>query len=162
MSLSCVCARVCACVCVYVRVCVCVSVHALSAVRLFAYPWTVGWPARLYMGFSRQEYWSGLPCPPPGDLPDLGIKSASLASPASAGRFFIASNTSETQGLYLHLFSNWTFSPIFRTSFASALSCLESPHPTLRLVCFRMEDTKDSSIRLFTVNLQLHARLWIC
>jgi len=37
------------------------------------------------MGFSRQEYWGGLPCPPPGDLPDLGIKSESLMSPALAG-----------------------------------------------------------------------------
>ena len=43
------------------------------------------------MGFSRQEYWSGLPCPPPGDLPDPGIKPTSLMSPASAGGFFTAS-----------------------------------------------------------------------
>ena len=41
------------------------------------------------MGFSRQEYWSGLPRPPPGDLPDAGIELASLASPALAGGFFI-------------------------------------------------------------------------
>ena len=41
------------------------------------------------MGFSRQEYWSGPPCPPPGDLPDLGIELASLTSSALAGRFFI-------------------------------------------------------------------------
>ena len=41
------------------------------------------------MGFSRQEYWSGLPRPPPGDLPDSGIETASLTSPAWAGRFFI-------------------------------------------------------------------------
>ena len=40
------------------------------------------------MGFSRQEYWSGLPCPPPGDFPDPGIKSASLTTPALAGGFF--------------------------------------------------------------------------
>ena len=40
------------------------------------------------MGFSRQEYWSGLPCPPPGDLPDPGIEPESLTSPALAGRFF--------------------------------------------------------------------------
>jgi len=37
------------------------------------------------MGFSRQEYWSGLPCPPPGDLPDAGIKALSLMSPALIG-----------------------------------------------------------------------------
>ena len=40
------------------------------------------------VGFSRQEYWSGLPFPPPGDLPDPGIEPVSLASPALAGEFF--------------------------------------------------------------------------
>ena len=43
--------------------------------------------ASLSMGFSRQEYWSGLPCPPPGDLPDPGIKPLSLMSAAVGGRF---------------------------------------------------------------------------
>ena len=47
------------------------------------------------MGFSRQEYWSGLPCPPPGDLPHPGIQSASLTSPALTGRFFTVSATWE-------------------------------------------------------------------
>ena len=47
------------------------------------------------MRFSRQEYWSGLPCPPPGNLPDPGIKLASLMSPALAGRFFTTSATWE-------------------------------------------------------------------
>ena len=47
------------------------------------------------MGFSRQRYWSGLPCPPPGDLPDQGIKHVFLASPALAGRFFTTSTTWE-------------------------------------------------------------------
>ena len=50
--------------------------------------WTVALQAPLSMGFSRQEYWSGLPFPSPGDLPDPGIKPASLKSPAWAGRFF--------------------------------------------------------------------------
>ena len=51
-------------------------------------------PARLLsMGFSRQEYWSGFPCPPSGDLPTLGIEPLSLASPALAGRFFTTSTT---------------------------------------------------------------------
>ena len=45
----------------------------------FATPWTVARQAPLSMGFSRQEYWSGLPCTPPGGLPDLGIKPASPA-----------------------------------------------------------------------------------
>ena len=50
-------------------------------------PWTVAHQASLDMEFSRQEYWSGLPFPPPGDLPNPGIKPMSPASPASAGRF---------------------------------------------------------------------------
>ena len=45
-------------------------------VPLFATLWTVAHQFPLPVGFSRQEYWSGLPCPPPGDLPDLGIKPA--------------------------------------------------------------------------------------
>ena len=52
--------------------------------------------APLSVGFPRQEYWSGLPFPPPGDLPDQGIEPASLTSPALAGRFFTTSATWET------------------------------------------------------------------
>ena len=50
--------------------------------------WTVASQAPLPMGFFRQEYWGGLPCPPPGDLPDAGIEPTSLTSPALAGRIF--------------------------------------------------------------------------
>ena len=49
-----------------------------------ATPWAVAHQAPLSVGFSRQVYWSGLLCPPPGDLPDPGIKPASLKSPALA------------------------------------------------------------------------------
>ena len=59
-----------------------------SPVRLFGTPWTVAHQTPLSLGFSRQEYWSGLLCPPPGDLPDPGIKPTSLMSPALAGGFF--------------------------------------------------------------------------
>ena len=48
-----------------------------KCVWVFATPWTVTCQAPLSMGFSRQEYWSGLPCPSPGDLPDPGIKPGS-------------------------------------------------------------------------------------
>ena len=48
-----------------------------SRIRLFATLWTVARRAPLSMGFSRQEYWRGLPCPPPGDLPNPGIKPVS-------------------------------------------------------------------------------------
>jgi len=60
----------------------------LSHVWLFATPWTAASQAPLSMEFSWQEYWSELPMPTPGDLPDPGIKCLSLASPALAGRFF--------------------------------------------------------------------------
>ena len=63
-----------------------------SCAQLFATPWTVAIQAPLYMEFSKQEYWSALPFPPPGHLPDLGIKPM---SPALAGRFF----TTESPGL---------------------------------------------------------------
>ena len=61
----------------------------LSHVQLFAIPWTVVHQAPLSMGSSRQEYWSGLPFPPPGDLPNPGINPVSLASSELAGGFFI-------------------------------------------------------------------------
>ena len=64
------------------------SCSVAQACRLFATPWTVTLQAPLFMGFSRQEYWSGLSFVPLENLPDLGIKSTSLESPALAGRFF--------------------------------------------------------------------------
>ena len=66
---------------------------SLSRVHLFGTLWTVTCQAPLSTGFSRQEHWSGLPCPPPGDRPDQRIEPASPVSPASAGRFFTASVT---------------------------------------------------------------------
>ena len=59
----------------------------LIPVQLSVTSWTVAHQASLSMEFSRQEYWSGLPFPPPGDLPNLEIQLTSLASPAFAGRF---------------------------------------------------------------------------
>ena len=55
------------------------EVKSLSRVRLFVTPWTAAYQAPPPMGFSRQEYWSGLPFPSPGDLPDPGIKPGSPA-----------------------------------------------------------------------------------
>ena len=59
-------------------------VKLLSPVRLFGTLWTVAYQASPSMGFSRQEYWSGLPFPSPGDLPDPGIKPGSPALEADA------------------------------------------------------------------------------
>ena len=66
----------------------CMCTQLFSPVQLFAIPWIVAHQAPLYMGLSWQEYWSGLSFYPPGDLPDPGIDSASLMSPASGGRSF--------------------------------------------------------------------------
>ena len=60
-------------------VAVAVAVSRFSRVRLFATLWTVALQAPLSVGLSRQEYWSGLPCPPPGDLPDPGMEPGSPA-----------------------------------------------------------------------------------
>ena len=65
--------------CVRISVCVCIGLCAymlsrFSRVQLCAAPWTVALQAPLSMGFSSQESWSGFPCPPPGDLPNSGIK----------------------------------------------------------------------------------------
>ena len=60
----------------------------LSHVQLFETPWTIACRSPLSMGFFRQTYWSGLPCPSPGDFPNPGIKLMSPTSPALAGRFF--------------------------------------------------------------------------
>ena len=68
---------------------------SLRLYGLFATLWTVAHQAPLSMKISRQEYWNGLPFPPPGDLPDPGIEPASLMSPALAGGFFTNSTTWE-------------------------------------------------------------------
>ena len=64
-----------------------------SHVQLCATLWTVAHKAPLSMEVPRQEYWSGLLCPPPGDLPNLGIKPEFLMSPALADWFFTVSAT---------------------------------------------------------------------
>ena len=70
------------CVCAYTR-----AWSHFTCVWLFATLWTLAHQAPLSKGFSRQEYWSGLPCPPLKHLPNPGIKPVSLLSPALAGGF---------------------------------------------------------------------------
>ena len=72
---------------------------SVVSVRLFVTPWTAAPQAPLSMGFSRQEYWSGLQFPSPGALPDTGIKPTSRTSPALAGEFFTTSATWEARGV---------------------------------------------------------------
>ena len=72
-----------------------------SCVQLFATPWTIARQASLSVGFPRQEYWSELPFPPPGDLPDPGICLVSLSFPELADGFFTTSATWEVSYLFV-------------------------------------------------------------
>ena len=72
--------------------CACTCAKSRSGVQVFAILWTVASQAPLSMGFSKQEHWSGLPCPPPGDLPDPEMELQSSESPALAGGFFTTSH----------------------------------------------------------------------
>ena len=67
-------------------------------VQLFVMLWTIAQQAPLSMGFSRQEYWSGLPFPSPWDLPDPGIEPA---SPALPGRFFTAEPPGKPRNMHI-------------------------------------------------------------
>ena len=110
----CVCAYVCVCMCIcawmYVRMCI----HScFSCVQLSVTLWTVAHQAPPSMGFSRQEYQSGLPCPPPGDLPDQGIEPTIYVTSWTAGRFFIHWATWEVYVcVYTHIHI-----PILRSTF---------------------------------------------
>ena len=88
------------------------STSHFSRVRLLVTLWTVAHQASLSMGFSRQEHWSGLPCSPPGDLPNSGIKSM---FPALADGFFITV-----------LFQQWLSGEISVCSFLEYLSPINS------------------------------------
>ena len=94
----------------YLILCVCVLNH-LSCAQLFVIPWTVACQAPLSVGFSRQEYWSGLPFPTPADLPDPRIEPAYLTSPALAAGFFTSSATWEAHFISI-VFLNPHNSPI--------------------------------------------------
>ena len=92
-------------------------------VQLFATLWTVACQASLSMGFSRQGYWSGLPCLPPGDLPNPGIEPASLTSPALASGFFTTNTTWEAQRVtYMHINETFLYSVKIH-SLSSLFSC---------------------------------------
>ena len=78
--------------------CVCM-LSCFSCVQLCVTLWTATHQTSLSVGFSKQEYWSGLPCPPLGHLPDPGIEPVSPMSPGLAGRFF---TTSATWEAYTH------------------------------------------------------------
>ena len=93
-------------------VCACVLSH-FSCAWLFAILWTVALQAPLSMGFSRQEYWSGLPCPPLGEFSQPGDRTliSYISSPALAGRFFTTGTSWEAPGLRsqnpMHSVNTW-------------------------------------------------------
>ena len=87
----------CVCVCVCVCACMYACTLCLQLYLTLFNPQTVSHQASLSMGFSRQEYWSGLSCHPPGDLPGPGMEPALLMSPVLAGGFFTARTTWEAQ-----------------------------------------------------------------
>ena len=87
-----------------------VVVSSLSRGQLFDIPWTVGHQAPTSMRFPRQEYWSGLPFPTPGDLPNPGIETASPVSPTLAGGFFTTKSPGNPIFLtMLRFYSAWPF-----------------------------------------------------
>ena len=73
------------------------KLSCFSCAWIFATLWTVAHQSPLFMGFSRQEYWSGLPCPPQGNLPDPGIKPTSPAVYCTAGGFFTSESPGKTR-----------------------------------------------------------------
>ena len=75
-----------------------------SSVQFFETPWTIVHQVSLLRGFPRPEHWSGLPCPPPGDLPNPGIEPTSLVSPALSSEFFTTNTTWEAQ---IHVYISW-------------------------------------------------------
>ena len=122
----------------FILFCLCV-LSCFSCVWLFATPWTVAHQAPLSMGFSRQEYESGLPRPSPGDLPDPAIEPVPLTSPALAGGFFTTSATWEVPSLafyirliclcyyliYPILYRTGKIEPVLETSFWVTLQLTE-------------------------------------
>ena len=97
--------------CLLQGMCVCVHTELSRHVWLFETPWTIVCKAPLTRSFSRREYWSGFPFPPPGDLPDPGVKPEYPAYPALAGGFFTLSylRCPPLHGAQLHCNDLWFF-----------------------------------------------------
>ena len=113
---------------VYVTYCllICLLARLIQSCRLFATLWTIAHWAPVSMRFSRQEYWSGLPCPPPGDLPNSGIKPTCLTSVALIGGFFTTSASWEAHVIYCHaskasFSTDFTLSPSIEEEWSSKL-----------------------------------------
>ena len=111
----------------------------LSHVWFFATPWTVAHQAPLSIGFFRQEYYSGLPFPSRGDLPNPGIESASPAPPALAGGFFTTEPLGKT-----NQYSSLTIRNLFLSlPLVEDFACLEGAGIRKNLIC------KEKALGLF-------------
>ena len=106
------------------------ALSCFSCVQLFVTLWAIAHQAPLFMGFSRQEYWSGLPFPSSGDFPNPRIEPTSVTSPALAGGFFITSTTWEA--FYTHIWGSRFY------------SCLDNPHGQRSLVGYSPRGLKES------------------
>ena len=114
-----------------------------SYVQLFVTLWTVAHQAPLSLVFSRQEYWGGLPCPLPGDLPDSGIERAFFTSPALTGRIFTTRSTWE-------VFYTWTsFSYLYTWTETLALPEFQACWPLGWNYTIRSPDMQASRVRLW-------------
>ena len=148
----------------------CAQLSRFSHAQFCATPWTVTLRAPLSTGFSRQEYWSGLPCLPPGDLSDPGIKRTSRVSPSLAGGFFITSATWEALNSLVGLVKEKTvrasiafnlcvspLSPgsVFPSARISSRVMLEASCPSPHL-CLSGVGVTDLSVEFGKLDLQIH------
>ena len=97
----------------YIYICVCDAhmISDFSGVWFCGTPWTVACQVPLSMQFPRHKYWSRLPCLPPGNFPDRGIKPASLMSPTLSGRFFAISTHGKP--IYTHIHALYVYIYIY-------------------------------------------------
>ena len=123
----------------------CMRAGSLQSCPTLCDPMDLARQAPLSMGFSRQEYWSGLPCRPPGDLPDPRIESGSLVSPALAGGFFTPSATWEAPEITTVVFStsgSFSFLPETPVLWADLSLLGEGAHsPSVLFSCSVMSDS---------------------
>ena len=115
------------------------TLRCFSRVRVFVTLWTVAPQAPLSMGFSRQEYWNGLPCPPPGHLSNPGIKSVSLPPHTLAGRLLTTNATWEALDSAYRLNKQGNNIQHCHTPFP-VLSQSVVPRLVLTVACWRIMD----------------------
>ena len=108
-------------------ICACCVLSHFSCIRLFVMLWTVALQAPLSIGFSRQEYWSGLPFPS-GHLPSPGIKSTSLTSPTLAGGFLTTSTTWDIYLQFLNVFEYFIHLSNYHLRLFSGSNALRTDH----------------------------------